>query len=136
MANFMRETSRFMNERTQRINQAYGARHFRSIIPSHHYYLQAYKYIYRNPVVAGLSGNCQDYDFSSLKFLLGGLRATFPVVGDETLFSDVEGTLSWLNRQSAERDWTAVGRAMKRKEFRLNKDSHSKKPHHLNFDLL
>ena len=133
---FMRETTRYMNRWSGRINQAYGTRHFRSLIGSPHYFLHAYKYIYRNPVEAGLSESCLTYKYSSLAFLLGETKASFPVIFDNTLFSDVTGTLTWLDRKPGLEDWTAVERAMHRKTFRLAKNKATKKEHHLNFDML
>ncbi|MCB9026987.1 MAG: transposase [Bdellovibrionaceae bacterium] len=136
MANFMKETSRQINGVTGRINQTYGSRHFRSIIASQHYYLHAYKYVYRNPVAAGITERCETYKFSSLNFLIGKTFVGFPVVEDNTLFSDIEGTLIWLNSNPDADDWITVGNAMRKSKFQIAKDKSTKRPHRLEFDML
>ncbi len=134
MQYFMAQTSRAMAKEANRINHIWGARYYRCRISSHHYYLNAYKYNYRNPVSAKLVERAEDYPFSSLHGLLGKSRLIVPVVEDVTLFSDVAGTLNWLNQESAPQDWLAVRRALRRKDFELPKiDS---RPNPLEIDLL
>ncbi len=135
MANFMKETSRVINETSGRINQAYGARHSRSVIPSQRYYLHAYKYVYRNPVAAGAVDLCENYPYSTLNGLLGFSRLEVPVCEDTLLFDDVLGTLDWLNTDPEKELWQMVGVAMRKKTFQLPKsDSHRR--HRLEFDAL
>lgn len=126
MAFFMRETTRSINKRIGRINQAFGGPHFRCVIESHHYYMHAYKYVYLNPVKGGLVSRCEDYSFSSLNFLLGGSKASFPMHFDDTLFSDIPGTLNWLNRSVDDKAWDYVHNAMHRKHFKLAKVNYSR----------
>jgi putative transposase len=136
MANFMKECSRYINESSGRINQAYGARHFRGVIDSDHYYFHAYKYVYRNPVEAGLVSECENYMFSSLNFILGGSQATFPTVFDQTLFSDIEKTLKWINQKPLKESWEMVSSALKKSKFRIAKNDMNNKAHRLEFDML
>ena len=119
MAWFMRETSRWLTKSGNRINQTYGGRYFKSVIGSPIYYLNCYKYVYYNPVKAGLCLNVADYPYSSLSRLLGFRHLAFPLENDETLFNDVEGTLAWLNRAPSDENWSAIKRASRRSEFRL-----------------
>ena len=134
MAWFMRETSRSLTRAGNRINQSYGGRHYRSVMATPIYYLNAYKYLYRNPVQAGLCESVQDYPFSTLSGLLGHRHLLIPVGDDQTLFSDIEGTLSWLNHQPKAEDWEAVKRALHRPEFAFPRPNN--RPHHLEFDAL
>lgn len=134
MSWFMRETSRALTKSSKRINQAYGARYFRSILNSHHYYLHSYKYLYANSVQAGLVARVEDYPFSSLPGLLGIKPLYFTVAEDATLFADVEGTLSWLNRPVSEDHWGSVKKALRKKQFKLPKPNRS--PHALENDPL
>lgn len=134
MSWFMRETSRALTRAGNRMNQTYGGRHFRCVVGSHHYYLNAYKYLYANPLKAGMCSNVTDYPYSSLRGLLGLDQLAFPVVEDLTLFSDLEGTLDWLNQVPSEENWEVVRRALRRKEFGLPQiDS---RPHPLEVDTL
>ncbi len=131
---FMRETSRALTRAGNRINQTYGGRHFRSVMKSHHYYLNAYKYLYYNPVKAGMVQSVLDYPYSTLPGLLGQAKLIIPVVEDLTLFSDIGGTLGWLNQIPTQANWDAVGRAIRRTEFKF--PSLNSRPHPLESDTL
>ncbi len=130
---FMRETSRELTYAGNRINQTYGGRNFKTIIDSERYFGHAYKYIYLNPVKAGLAARPEDYPYSSLYGLLGKARQPFPVEEDTKLFDDVEGTLHWLNKMPSEENWKTVGQALRRKKFWLPKCN--KKIHPLEMDI-
>lgn len=136
MANFMKETSRQINQYSGRINQAYGARHFRCIIESEHYFTHAYKYIYRNPVKAGLATKCEEYEYSSLAFKIGKTKAVFPVMEDQILFSNPMKTLLWLNQVPDELDWRKISLAMKKTKFKISNSRLNNKKSHLEFDML
>lgn len=116
---FMRETSRCISSDSNRINQVYGAPHFKCLIHNYHYYLHAYKYVYRNPVEAGLCKRVEDYAFSSLSGLVGLSTLQFPVENDLILFPDFEPTIKWLNEgyKKNYKDW--IGRALRHSEFTL-----------------
>lgn len=62
------------------------------------YYRNAYKYIYRNPVEAGLCRRVEDYEFSSLKALLGGHPEMAPVIDNMGLIYGPAKILAWLNQ--------------------------------------
>jgi len=123
MSWFMRETSRGLTRAGNRINQSYGGRYFRSVIGSPLYYMHAYKYVYLNPVKAGLVQHPWDYPFSTLHGLLGQGHIMIPLIEDTTLFGDVEGTLKWLERMPDEESWDSVGHALWRPTFWLAKRS-------------
>jgi putative transposase len=101
-----------------------------------HYYLQAYKYIYANPIKAGLSAKCESYKYSSLNFLLGENKATFSVTYDDTLFSDIDGTLQWINHRPTDEAWRSVELAMHRKFFKLSRVDSCRKENPLEKHLL
>ncbi len=88
---FMRETSRQIGRDAGRINQTYGSRHFKSEIRPVIYFLNAYKYLYRNPVEAGLSVEVESYKYSTLSILLGQQKSLIPLVDDQTLFQIWKG---------------------------------------------
>lgn len=130
----MCETSRELVRLGNRINQTYGGPHFRCLIKSHHYFLNAYKYLYYNPVAAGICENVLDYPYSTLHGQLGQGRLLIPVEEDLTLFNDVEGTLAWLNTRPKKENWLAVRNALRRKEFKLGR--YNFKVHPLEIDTL
>lgn len=116
---FMRETSREIGRRAHRINQTYGARFHRCLINNSHYFLHAYKYVYRNPVEAGIVRRPEDYSYSTLPGLLGRQKVSIPVEFDDTLFNSVESTLSWLNKKPSKENHEYVRKALRKQEFQL-----------------
>lgn len=136
MSYFLRETSRELVRSSERINRTYGGRFFRSNILTHHYYLNCYKYVYRNPLAAGLAARVEDYPWSTFRGLLGFEHLLIPVYEDLTLFSSVEDTTRWLNREPKPECWDAVRKALRLKTFELAKDPLTKRPHVLEAELL
>jgi REP element-mobilizing transposase RayT len=132
---FMRETSRCISRSAGRVNQTYGGRYHRSLLKSHHYYLHAYKYLYRNPVEAGIVARPEAYRYSTLPGLLGLQALRVPLVEDLTLFDSVEETLSWINTCPHAEDREAVRRALKRLVFALPNEPSSLKEHRLEHGL-
>lgn len=99
MLYFMRETSREITRLSGRINQTYGARHHKTRIRYEHYFLSSYKYVYRNPVRAGICERVEEYRYSTLSGLLGLSHLTIPIVEDRILFDPnfKDSSLHWLN---------------------------------------
>lgn len=133
---FMKETSRYINQESNRKNQIWGGRFFRCMIKGEHYFYNTYKYIYQNSVKAGIAPNVLDYRYSSLRTLLG-LDASFVPVSDSILFDmGVEKCLSWLNRAPTESNWLSMEAALKKSEFKFSKCRITRKPNPLEFELL
>ncbi len=66
-------------------------------VPTYAQYINAYKYIYRNPVEAGLSQRVEDYAYSSLRGLLG-LGITYCEIIDYLgLIQNPIQHLNWMN---------------------------------------
>ncbi|MES2526754.1 MAG: transposase [Bdellovibrionota bacterium] len=63
---FMKDVTMVMQKKTGRINKIFGGRYKGCLIEDSKYLLNVYKYIYRNPIVAGLSETAEDYAFSTL----------------------------------------------------------------------
>jgi hypothetical protein len=136
MSHFMRSTANEINKHSGRVNQVYGARYYKTLITNDHYFAHAYKYVYANPLKAGLIDRCERYRFSSLTFLVGNSIALFPVVYDHQLFGDLAGTLRWINQTPAQEDWDMVARGMKKSKFKLAKHNETNRPHRLENDML
>ena len=136
MKYFMEYTSRSLSELENSQNHKYGARFFRSEINSQHYYLNAYKYVYRNPVRAGLCQHPEDYPWSTLSRLVGAQRVDFPVEEDLTLFSDIAGTLKWLNRSPDSLDEDAVRAGLRRQKFCVPRDPKTLRIHRIESQLI
>ncbi len=123
MQYFMRETSRQISSGAGQINQIYGNRCYRSQLSSPHYFMNAYKYIYQNPVAAHICDKVEDYNYSTLNRLLGGGRLDFPVTEDTILFDSPETAepLLWLNRPPEPGHREFMRKALRRKIFQLPK---------------
>lgn len=131
---FMRETSRRIGAEAGRINQTYGGRFHRCLIKSYHYYLNAYKYVYRNPVEAGICGLPIEYPYSTLPALLGQAKTIVPVQEDLTLFSDLVGTMRWLDRTPTPESYERMRKALRHPVMKFATDS-SGSPNPLEFEL-
>lgn len=123
MQYFLSQTSRLITKSSGRINHTWRARFYRSQILTTQHYLHAYKYFYRNPVEAGLCSRVEDYPYSTLHGLIGRRPLLIPVVHDDTLFSDFEGTLEWLNKKPECSHREAIRKALRRRKFKLPRDS-------------
>jgi putative transposase len=60
-------------------------------------YRNTYKYIYRNPVSAGLTYKAEDYPFSTLKYALGHGRSPFKIEDNMNLLSDPVRVTKWIS---------------------------------------
>jgi REP element-mobilizing transposase RayT len=123
---FMTNVSREINFQAGTINQVFGSRYFKCVIESYHYYVNAYKYVYRNPVQAGIVQLCEDYSFSTLHGLLGASHLLVPMEEDTLLFPSVEENLRWLNEKPDEDLWLQVGLALSKNKFTLAKNNSNK----------
>ncbi len=99
MHRFMQSTSRRLTRAGNRINQSYAGRHYKCVLHRDQYFLNVYKYNYRNPIAAGLCQRVESYPYSTLQFLLKKSSAKIPLVYDEIFFADPDGTLEWLNTE-------------------------------------
>lgn len=86
-----------IKNRTGQINRIFGGRYKWCLIESQHYLLNCYKYVYQNPVRAGLVQNCEDYPFSTLRSLIKNVKFSIPI-HDKYGFKDEYG-LRWLNQR-------------------------------------
>lgn len=77
------------------INQIFGGRYKWCLIQSQQYLSNCYRYVYQNPVRAGLSYRCEDYPFSTIQSALARGEFSIPI-HDKFGFKDTYG-LIWLN---------------------------------------
>lgn len=128
MHQFMMRSSRRLTRTGNRINQTFAGRHFKCILHEFNYYLNAYKYNYRNPITAGICSSVADYPFSTFQFLLKQRNLKFPLAEDTTFLSDPAGTLGWLNKEPEQAKLEAVRFALKRNYFTPKKCNVSNRP--------
>ncbi len=125
---FMTRVSRKLTRAGNRINETFAGRHYKTILQSPNYFLNAYKYNYRNPVEANICPRVEDYSFSTLQILLGKKAPLFPLEEDTTFNDDPVGTMKWLNTKPEENKLEAVKFGLKRQYFRSKIDRKTRKP--------
>ncbi len=122
MRYFVRELSRSVGKASCRINHVFGNRYHRSALNNDMYYFHAYKYLFRNPVEAGLCDRVERYRYSSLPGTLGMWPARVLLEEDTVLFDDVERQLEWLNTSYKPENKDAIRKALKRSQFSFARD--------------
>lgn len=131
----MTETSKEIGRKSGKKNRLYGQRNYKCMISTFHYYMQAYKYVYRNPVEAGLVHTSESYEYSTLKGLVGKKKLGIPLEED-TLMDNVDQNLKWLNTPVEKYNWETVGKALKKSEFKLAKNPNTQMDSELESRLL
>lgn len=117
MHTFLRLTSVEINRRSHAQNHLWGGRYRWSLIDSQRHYYQVYRYIYQNPIRAGLVTKVQDYEFSTLKNDI-----PFPLHTSVPLsFGGHEGELIWLNEMYDEEDLDIIKMGLKKSQFHVEK---------------
>ena len=131
----MANVTRRVNLKSGRSGHLFGGPHFRSIIKSTRYYGHVLKYVYRNPVRAGLCRNTEDYAYSTAHRLFGfqplHIPLSFTRIGMETNLPDplnLGHWVSWLNRPFPREAEALVRKAIYRKEITTLLDRVSRKP--------
>ncbi len=114
---FMRETSKEINRISGKKNQVYGGRYYRSIIKCDLHFQHVYKYIYRNPISANLTPDCESYRYSTLHGLLGKSPLYIPLEDDHLLFGEgnLSSALVWLNTPPNLQNYEILRKALRRK---------------------
>lgn len=118
----MKDTTRKIQKRTGRINKIFGGRYKGSIIETHNYLLNVYKYIYRNPIAAGISNEAENYQFSTLHYLIFKKKLPFDVY--EILLTP---GLSWINQSFKSEEAQSIKWGLSRTIFQFQKDPLTRK---------
>src|SRR5262249_15122822 len=69
----------------------------------YHQYREVYRYIYRNPVKAGIVRNAEEYSFSTLRILLGLSKDKFFFDDPMGIIFDQSRLLTWINSEFTDR---------------------------------
>jgi len=114
MLYFGRQVSKQIGLESGRINRIFGGRYQRTIIEKSSYFRNAFKYVYRNPVEAGLCTNVEDYPFSTLRWEAN--RSPLPLsLPPDWMFNEIpanqEEQIRWLNEpfQGKQREIIRLG---------------------------
>jgi REP element-mobilizing transposase RayT len=125
--NFLvRETSRRVNRRVQKRRHLFGDRYHWSIICGALYYAHAYKYVYTNPIRAGICERAEDYRYSTVRAVVGESKSAIPLHPPSPALGclvpeDPDVQLDWINRPLRNRhDATLVHSALRHRIFRFS----------------
>jgi REP element-mobilizing transposase RayT len=116
MKYLLREASKEINDQAARINQNFGGRYYKTIVGNPHYALNVYKYVYQNPVRAGLARYCEEWPWSTLHRILGFKHLLIPLEPDTILFAPdfIDEALAWLNRSPEQKSVDEMRRYLKK----------------------
>lgn len=136
MFQFVGQSSRRLAKKGNRINETFAGRHYKCILQHPNYFLNAYKYNYRNPVNAGICESVESYHYSTLPAVMKFAQPTIPLLEDITFNSDPEGTLKWLNEAPAPDKLEAVRCGLRHQYFKSKKDRNLNKPILVDHEIL
>lgn len=117
MHTFQRNVAVRMLRRSKRKNHIWGGRYHWSLIANRGYYYQAYRYIYQNPVRAGLVERVEQYEFSTLR-----ARVPFALHDNLGLCLGGEAALiEWLNHRLTIEDQDLIKLGLRKTQFDVSK---------------
>ena len=119
-------STRIINTRCRRWGRIFGGRYNWSLIREPLYFAHALKYVYRNPVKAGLCEAVGDYEFSTFAGLIGLRNLPVPILqpreGINSLLpeaGDFVGLERWLNQQHRAEENEAIRVGLRKREFEV-----------------
>lgn len=118
MAWLLSYTTKEINRAANRKNQIWGQRFYSTELFNYWHQVNAYKYVYQNPVRAGLVSKVEDYRYSTLHGLLGSQHILIPVKSDDFLFEKIDGTLFWMNTRYRDEDLHELRKSLKKRTFK------------------
>lgn len=125
MYEFNKNFSLGFRRSAQVINQVFGSRYKWCLIQSQRYFMNCYRYVYQNPLRAGIVQKCEDYPYSTLHFVKKA--KTFPIqVFDHFGFKDEYG-LHWLNQKIEDDELYAVRNGLRKSELTVLKNRATRK---------
>jgi len=96
MYEFNKRLSLRVRKKSQRINSIFGGRYKWCLIKNQTYLYNCYRYVYQNPLRAGVTTNVANYPYSSLYYLVHGKK--FPLMLIDSFGFKDHFALTWLNK--------------------------------------
>ncbi len=126
MKYFHREVARQSNFKANRTNHFFGGRYKWSLIQNEIYYWNAVKYIFRNPIRAGICNEVTNYPYSSISNFKKDLLDQIPgYLKAEHL------PLDWIKAEFNLEHERAISKAMRRRVFTLPSQQNNQRPIYL-----
>lgn len=126
---FMKTTTLAMQRHTGRINKIFGGRYKGCLIVNQFYLLNAFKYVLRNPVRAGLTEFAQDYAFSTLN---PDASQEVPFKIEEILPVSIQShnkilEWRWINEAFSSEETLSIKSGLAKSQFSFQKDRITRK---------
>ena len=112
MRDMLRNTTNKIHMRAGNQNHLWGGRYKWSLIESQTHYFQVYRYIFQNPVRAGICKRVEDYPYSTIKECSFPLHSFVPMT-----FAGREGELHWLNEKYDNEDAELIKLGLRKQQF-------------------
>ena len=122
---FAGNIARSINEKSNRKGHLFSGRYKWSLIRHPTHFMHVLKYVYRNPVKAGIVQRVEDYSYSSIYGLTGQAHIPFPILlphlelgcNEFEIFSPK--ILNWLNQPSPKEQQQIIKNALCKSEFTI-----------------
>jgi putative transposase len=137
MHRFMNASSRALATMRRSFNHQWGTRYKWGLIRNPYHYGNVHKYLYRNPVKAGICGIAEGYSYSTLRQELG-ISPTSIVTKPHAFrifLPDDRERLGWLNTPFKKEEQELIRRGLRRLEFQLPLIRSSRLQSRLNSEL-
>jgi hypothetical protein len=132
MEHIQRDVAKKANFESNRMNHFFGGPYKWSLIHEERYYWNALKYIFRNPIRAGICNSVQEYKFSSLNIQNNDFSWKIVNFFDDKIKS-IELDIDWLNDPFLNEIEGFLRLGLRRKEFKIPRNNDSYR-HIVNFD--
>jgi putative transposase len=125
MKHFMKRTSDNIRAVRGIKNHLYGDRYYPSLINNQRYFQTVLKYVYQNPIRAGICESVLDYKYSTLPGFLGFEKMEIPTFDDYNFFDDLDGNLKWLDDTYGKEAYEQIKKGLKQQEFKPERDKNA-----------
>ncbi len=112
-----RKISSAIRWRTGRINRIFGARYRWSLIQEQRYWVNVLRYIYENPFKEEIVDRCEDYQFSSLYYVVRKKEFSIPLF--EPIMGELDLFLDWINKGMSISERVCYGKAVRKASFKI-----------------
>ena len=129
MGDFGTEFTKRHNRASNRCGHVFRGRYHWSLIESELYAAHAVRYVYRNPIRAGLclNSNPLEYPFSTLQMKLGHSPAQLKLFPLNSMLvpQDPDDLCSWVTQSTPREEEELIRKGLKRARFKLGMERHS-----------
>jgi putative transposase len=122
---FNKYFSEELGRQTNMINRKFGGPYRWSIVRSHEYLYNVHRYIYQNPLRAGLVKYCEDYVYSTLHYQVRGKKFIVPL--ENILDFTQPQKLQWCNFSLSPTQYDGLRKGLRSSVLTVREDRLTKK---------